>query len=83
MRILTIMNNISGRRPTNVTLSVHLVEEANAMDINLSRACENGLEAAVQTERERQWKVNNKEAIEAYNERVAENGVPLEKFRQF
>jgi len=60
-----------------------LVEEAKALGINLSRACESGLEAALRIERDRQWKLDNKEAFEAYNRWVAEHGLPLDEFRQF
>ncbi len=77
------MNSITGRRPTNVSLPGHLVEEAMALGINVSQACESGLEAALRNERERQWKADNKEAIESYNRWVAEHGLPLDEFRQF
>jgi antitoxin CcdA len=77
------MNKISARRPTNVSLPDHLVVEAKALGINLSRACESGVQAALQTERDRQWKIANREAIDAYNRWVAEHGLPLNEFRQF
>ena len=32
---------------------------------------------------ERQWKVANRDAIDAYNRWVAEHGLPLDEFRQF
>ncbi len=54
-----------------------------ALGINVSQACESGLEAALRNERERQWKADNKEAIESYNRWVAEHGLPLDEFRQF
>ena len=65
------------RRPTNVSLPVSLVEEARSLDINLSRACGQGIIAAVKAERERQWKQNNKAEIENYNKWIDENGLPL------
>jgi len=77
------MNKMSDRRPTNVSLPGHLVEEAKALGINLSRACESGIEAALQAERSRQWKIDNKAAFDAYNQWVAEYGLPLDEFRQF
>ena len=69
------------RRPTNVSLPVSLVEDARLLDINLSRACEQGIVAAIKAERERRWKDQNKEAIEDYNRWVEENGLPLAEYR--
>jgi antitoxin CcdA len=77
------MTKMNARRPTNVSLPDHLVAEAKALGINLSRACESGVAAALQAERDRQWKVANKDAIDAYNRWVAEHGLPLDEFRQF
>jgi antitoxin CcdA len=71
------------RRPTNVSLPVSLIEDARLLDINLSRACEQGIAAAIKTEREWRWKDQNKEAIEDYNRWVEENGLPLAEYRQF
>jgi antitoxin CcdA len=73
----------SARRPTNVSLPVSLIEDARRLDINLSRACENGIVAAIKAEREQRWKDQNKEAIEDYNRWVEENGLPLAEYRQF
>ncbi len=77
------MDKMSDRRPTNVCLPIHLVAEANAPGINLSRACESGVEAASQVARGRQWKIDNKAAFDAYNLWIAEHGLPLDGFRQF
>jgi antitoxin CcdA len=77
------MRHAADRRPTNVSLPARMVEEAKALRINLSRACESGLEAALKAERERHWKAENAEAIASYNRWVEEHGLPLEEFRQF
>ena len=71
------------RLPTNLSLSEPLVAEAKKLDINLSRAAEQGLAAAVATERARRWKEENRAAIEAQNAWVAEHGLPLAKYRMF
>lgn len=77
------MSLVSGRRPTNVSLPARVVEEAKALGINLSRACENGLEAALRTERDRLWQFDNKDAVDYYNQWIADHGLPLDAFRQF
>ena len=71
------------RRSTNLSLAADLVEEAKALDINLSRACEAGLEAALKEERKRRWQEENREAAEAWNAWTEEHGLPLERYRQF
>ncbi|MFO1254775.1 MAG: type II toxin-antitoxin system CcdA family antitoxin [Sphingomonadaceae bacterium] len=71
------------RRSTNVSLAADLVAEAKAFDINLSRACEAGLEAALKQERKRRWQDENRAAAEAWNAWIKENGLPLERYRQF
>jgi antitoxin CcdA len=64
-------------------LPVSLIEDARQLGINLSRACEQGIVAAVKAERERRWKDQNRDAIEDYNRWVEENGLPLAEYRQF
>ncbi|MBS3927547.1 MAG: type II toxin-antitoxin system CcdA family antitoxin [Sphingomonadales bacterium] len=73
----------SVRRSTNVSLAVDLVTEAKALDINLSRACEAGLEAALKEERGRRWIEENRAAAEASNAWVEKHGLPLARYRQF
>jgi antitoxin CcdA len=71
------------RKPTNLSLDSGLVEDAKALGINLSRACEDGLRKEISAERGRRWKEENAEAIAHWNVWVEENGLPLEKYRQF
>ena len=71
------------RKATNVSLTAKLVEEAKALDINLSRACEAGLEAALKDERKRRWQEENRVAAEASNAWVEKHGLPLARYRQF
>lgn len=73
----------SARRPTNVTLPEALLHDARDLGINLSQACESGLLAAVATERRQRWLKTNHDALDAYNEHVAEHGLPLAAYRQF
>jgi antitoxin CcdA len=71
------------RRPTNLSLDAELVEEARALDINISRACEEGLDRAVRTERRSRWIEENRAAMEASNDYVRQHGLPLAKHRMF
>lgn len=71
------------RRPTNVSLDSRLVEEAKELGINVSRASEEGLAREVREERKRRFQEEHREAFEEYNRYIAENGLPLEKYRLF
>ena len=71
------------RKSTNVSLPSDLVAGAKELGINVSRACEAGLAAALKEERKRRWQEENREAIEASNAYVAKFGLPLARYRQF
>ncbi len=71
------------RQPTNVTLPRALVAQARELKVNISAACEAGLAAQVKAARAAQWLEENREAIQAYNKYIEENGLTLERFRTF
>lgn len=71
------------KRATNVSLNAALVDEAKALGINLSKACEEGLAAASKMERERRWLEENRAAIESNNRYVEKHGLPLARFRPY
>jgi antitoxin CcdA len=74
---------ITRRRATNVTLPDELVGRARELDVNLSKACEAGLAAAVKDAARSRWKADNTEWIQAHRQWVEENDLPLEKYRLF
>ena len=78
-----LVESVRDRRPTNVTLPVELVAEAKALNINVSQACESGLARSVTEARRARWLEDNKNAIEAYNDMIERDGLPLDEFRQF
>ncbi|MCI5073687.1 type II toxin-antitoxin system CcdA family antitoxin [Oricola sp.] len=71
------------RSSANLSVSSDLIAEAKALDINLSRAAEDGISKAVREEKTRRWKEDNAEAIADWNRWVAEHGLPLAKYRMF
>jgi antitoxin CcdA len=71
------------RRATNVTLPEPLLREARELGINISQACERGLATAVAETRAERWKLENRAAMDAWNEHVERHGVPLAAFCQF
>lgn len=71
------------KKPTNVSLPSDMVSEAKRLGINVSQACEMGLANILREAQKEEWKRENREAIESWNKWVAENGLPLAKYRQF
>ena len=80
MRMTTRLT--STRKATNVSLSADLVADAKELGINLSRACEAGLAAALKAERKRRWQEENAGAAEASNAYLAQHGLPLARYRR-
>ena len=65
------------RKPVNLSLDTGYVQVARELGLNLSQISEAALKAATKQERERRWKEENREAIEAWNQWYEENGDPL------
>lgn len=72
-----------GKRATNVSINQGLLEDARALDINLSATLERALEAEVRARKREKWREENREAIAAYNERIARDGVASDHVRAF
>ena len=71
------------RRAANISLPADLIEEAKGLDINISKACQQGLEQQVATSRAEAWLKENRAALEAWNDWVRENGLPYAEYRPF
>jgi antitoxin CcdA len=71
------------RRPTNVSLDRVLVEEARALGINLSQACERGIIEQLAKTRAERWVDENRAALASSNAFVEARGLPLASNRQF
>lgn len=75
--------NAQTRKPTNLSLDSALLSEAKALKVNLSRAAEEGVRAAVTAAKSERWKAENAAALKSSNSYVERYGLPLEGFRQF
>lgn len=71
------------KRATNVSVNQGLLEEAKALEINLSATLEKALEAEVRARRRAQWREDNREAMAAYNARIARDGLAGDRVRAF
>ncbi|PIO96633.1 post-segregation antitoxin CcdA [Pleomorphomonas carboxyditropha] len=73
----------STRKATNLSLDADLVRQARALGVNISQAAEAGVRRAVAEARAEQWRRDNAAALASSNRWVEENGLPLERHRQF
>jgi antitoxin CcdA len=67
----------ANRQRVNLTVREDIMSEAQALNINISRAAEAGIEAALKAEQSRRWLEDNADGIKAHNERVRREGLLL------
>jgi antitoxin CcdA len=74
---------VPGKRATNLSLSIDVLEAAKDLEINLSQVCDNYLRQLVRREQERKWREDHADFIAAYNATVDAQGLPLDEWRTF
>ena len=62
------------RKPLNISVREDLIEAARSLNLNTSQAAEAGIAEAVKQAQETAWLEENRDAIEAHNERVEKSG---------
>lgn len=65
----------ASKKATNVSVNAALLQQAKAFNINLSSTLEQALIAKLKQLQAAAWQVENKTAINAYNQHVEQNGV--------
>jgi antitoxin CcdA len=73
----------SPKRAVNLTLSADAVDMAKKLGMNVSQTVDAWLVQEVKRRYWEQWREENREAFAAYNARIAQEGLPLEKYRTF
>ena len=63
------------KKPANLSINSDLLRQAKERNINLSQTLEQRLIELLVEEKRKQWKEENRKAIEEYNRRVAGQGV--------
>lgn len=71
------------RAKVNLTLDSEVTHEARALGLNMSRLAESAIAEAARVERNRRWREQNRDALDAYAREVEENGLPLSAYRTF
>lgn len=71
------------KKATNLSLNSKVLEAAKELGMNISQTVDVLLAAEVKRRYWERWGEDNKDAIEAYNARIAREGLPLAKYRTF
>jgi len=71
------------KKATNLSLNSKVLEMARELGMNVSQTVDALLAEEVKRRYWEKWNEENKEAIEAYNARIAKEGLPLAKYRSF
>ena len=66
-----------------MSLNSDFLQKARDLKVNLSATLEQALKDKLKRVEEERWKKENKAAIAAYNEFVAENGCVSDEYRNF
>ena len=75
--------NNAPKKATNLSLNSRVLEIARELGMNVSQTVDGLLTQEVKRRYWEQWNERNKDAIDAYNERIASHGLPLAKYRSF
>ncbi|RYX95988.1 MAG: post-segregation antitoxin CcdA [Comamonadaceae bacterium] len=76
-------NQTTPKRPVNLSINVKTLELARELGMNLSQTVDAFLADEVRRRYWERWNADNREAVDAYNERIAKEGLPLQKYRSF
>jgi antitoxin CcdA len=71
------------KRAANLSINSDLLNKARALNINLSATLEESLIATIKAKQQEAWLAQNKQAIEAYNQQVEDQGVFADSLRAF
>jgi antitoxin CcdA len=63
------------KKSVNISMDSDLLQSAKALNVNISQASMQGVEAAVKQRQEFAWQAENARAIAAENEFIRKNGV--------
>lgn len=80
---MTVASSRPRKAPTNLSIRTDLVRRARELGINISELVDEALERAIRTAERDAWHAENRDAIDAYNTRIAEHGTFSDDWRRF
>ena len=78
-----IYNSKAPKKSTNLSINSDLLRQAKELKINLSKALERRLVEMLLEEKRREWKEENRDAIDDYNRRIEAKGVFSDGLRDY
>jgi antitoxin CcdA len=69
------------KKAVNLSIDAHLAAEAKSFGTNLSATLEKALHLAHRDKRADNWRRENRQAVEAWNKLVEEDGLWIDKYR--
>ena len=83
MQTSFIYDTTAPKHSPNLSINSSLLTEARRYKLNLSKLLEQALVDALTEKKRSEWLEENREALEAYNERVAARGMFSDGLRTF
>ena len=71
------------KKPTNLSLNADVLAMARELGMNVSRTVDALLAEEVKRQYWARWNEQNREAIDQYNDRIEQEGLPLAQYRTF
>ncbi|VWX55545.1 Antitoxin CcdA [Burkholderiales bacterium 8X] len=71
------------KKATNLSLNSKVLEAARELGMNVSQTVDNLLAEEVKRRYWEKWAADNQDGMDAHNRRVAEEGLPLGRYRSF
>ncbi|MEO8604593.1 MAG: type II toxin-antitoxin system CcdA family antitoxin [bacterium] len=68
---------------TSLSVRADLIRDAKALGLNLSEVFEHAVSDALRQQRRKQWREENRDAIDRYNAKVARKGTFSDAWRKF
>ena len=69
------------KKATNLSLNAKVLETAKQLGMNISQTVDTLLADEVKRRYWDKWRDDNRDAFEAYNERIRQDGLPLAQYR--
>ena len=71
------------KKAVNLRINKELIDQAKAMQINLSQTLESSLIEILRQKQKESWLKDNRDAVAAYNQRVEKHGAFSDGLRRF
>ncbi len=79
----TAFNPSAPKKAANLSINTDLLNQAKALQINLSATLERALAEVIRDKQRQQWLQENRQSIEDYNQRIEAEGCFSDSFRSF